>query len=90
MNKNTVHCGSVNGGVGAEIKFAGNDNKVKMYEPKHRGKLIRVLTVVAYVFSVSLAAIMLSLFYIFIYYTPGTPVNNSNACSKFHNLHKSN
>ena len=62
----------------SEIKFAGNDNKVKMYEPKHRRKLIRVLTVFAYIFSVSLAAIMLSLFYLFIY-SPGKSTNMKNS-----------
>lgn len=50
-----------------DIKLAGSESKDKMYEPKHKKKLVRVLTVVAYVFSVSLAAITLSLFYIFIY-----------------------
>lgn len=50
-----------------EIKLAGTESKDKMYEPKHKKRLVRVLTVIAYVFSVSLAAITLSLFYIFIY-----------------------
>lgn len=50
-----------------DIKLAGTESKDKMYEPKHKKRLVRVLTVVAYVFSVSLAAITLSLFYIFIY-----------------------
>ncbi|XP_066998468.1 putative transmembrane protein INAFM2 isoform X1 [Anabrus simplex] len=49
------------------IKFAGEESKDKMYEPKHTKKLIRVLTVVAYVFSVSLAAIMLSIYYVFLW-----------------------
>ena len=38
-----------------------------MYEPKHKKKLVRVLTVVAYVFSVSLAAIMLSVYYVLLW-----------------------
>ena len=50
-----------------EIKFAGEESKDKLYEPKHKQKLIRVLTVVAYVISVSLAAIILSLYYAFIW-----------------------
>jgi hypothetical protein len=49
------------------VKFAGEESKDKMYEPKHTKKLIRVLTVVAYVFSVSLAAIMLSVYYVFLW-----------------------
>ncbi|PSN35522.1 hypothetical protein C0J52_23802 [Blattella germanica] len=49
------------------VKFAGEDSKDKMYEPKHTKKLVRVLTVVAYIFSVSLAAIMLSVYYVFLW-----------------------
>nr|CAD7443939.1 unnamed protein product [Timema bartmani] len=50
------------------VKLAGEDfNKDKMYEPKHTKRLVRVLTVVAYVFSVSLAAIMLSVYYVFLW-----------------------
>jgi hypothetical protein len=49
------------------IKFAGEESKDKMYEPKHTKKLVRVLTVVAYVFSVSIAAIMLSVYYVFLW-----------------------
>ena len=55
------------GGVPNGIKFAGEDSKDKMYEPKHTKKLVRVLTVVAYIFSVSLAAIMLSVYYVFLW-----------------------
>ncbi|KAL3286263.1 hypothetical protein HHI36_000773 [Cryptolaemus montrouzieri] len=51
----------------ASVKFAGEEAKDRLYEPKHKKKLIRVLTVIAYVFFVSLAAIMLSLYYIFIW-----------------------
>lgn len=72
MSKNSVSYGPQNGPVREDVKFAGNDSKDKMYEPKHKKKLVRVLTVVAYVFSVSLAAIMLSLFYVFIY-NPSRP-----------------
>lgn len=50
-----------------EIKFAGEESKDKLYEPKHRQKLVRVLTVVAYIISVSLAAIVLSLYYMYIW-----------------------
>jgi hypothetical protein len=49
------------------VKFAGEESKDRMYEPKHTKKLVRVLTVVAYVFSVSLAAIMLSFYYVFLW-----------------------
>jgi len=49
------------------VKFAGEESKDRMYEPKHTKKLVRVLTVVAYIFSVSLAAIMLSFYYVFLW-----------------------
>lgn len=53
--------------VETNVKLAGDEAKDRLYEPKHKKKVVRVLTVVAYVFSVSLAAIMLSLYYIFIW-----------------------
>lgn len=51
----------------SNVKLAGEEAKDRLYEPKHKKKLVRVLTVVAYIFSVSLAAIMLSLYYVFVY-----------------------
>lgn len=54
------------------VKLAGEEAKDKMYEPKQNKKLVRVLTVIVYVFSVSLAAIILSLYYVFFW----TPKNN--------------
>lgn len=51
----------------SNIKLAGDEAKDRLYEPKHKKKLIRVLTVVAYVFFVSLAAIMLSLYYLLLW-----------------------
>lgn len=50
-----------------EVRFAGDERKDKLYEPKHKQKLIRVLTVVAYVIFVSMAAILLSLYYAFVW-----------------------
>lgn len=47
------------------VKLAGEEAVGKMYESKQNRKLIRVLTVIIYVFSVSLAAIILSLYYMF-------------------------
>lgn len=49
------------------VKLAGEEAKDRLYEPKHKKKLVRVLTVVAYVFFVSLAGIMLSLYYVFLW-----------------------
>jgi hypothetical protein len=55
------------------VKFAGEESKDKMYEPKHMKKVVRVLTVVAYVFTVSLAAIMLSVYYVFLWNPKDVP-----------------
>jgi hypothetical protein len=41
--------------------------KDKLYGPKKVRRIVRVLTVMAYVLSVSLAAIMLSLYYVFLW-----------------------
>ena len=46
----------------------------KLYEPKANKKLIRVLTVIAYCICVSLIAILLSLYYLFIW----NPYNKVN------------
>ncbi|XP_046491258.1 uncharacterized protein [Neodiprion pinetum] len=62
-----------------EVKFAGEESKDKLYEPKHRQKLVRVLTVVAYVISVSLAAIILSLYYMFIWKPEDRPLNATSS-----------
>lgn len=51
-----------------KIKFAGDESKDRLYEPKQNKKMVRVLTVVIYIFSVSLAAIMLSLYYVFFWH----------------------
>lgn len=53
--------------TGNEIRFAGDERKDKLYEPKHKQKLVRVLTVVAYVIFVSMGAILLSLYYTFVW-----------------------
>jgi hypothetical protein len=59
--------------VGSETQQMPNDmqyssaTKDKLYEPRKTRKVIRVLTVMAYVLSVSLAAIMLSLYYVFLW-----------------------
>lgn len=55
-----------------KIKFAGDESKDRLYEPKQNKKMVRVLTVVIYIFSVSLAAIMLSLYYVFFWKPKGS------------------
>lgn len=59
-----------------KIKFAGDESKDRLYEPKQNKKMVRVVTVIIYVFSVSLAAIMLSLYYGFFWKAP--PYNPTN------------
>lgn len=54
-----------------KIKFAGDESKDRLYEPKQNKKMVRVVTVIIYIFSVSLAAIMLSLYYVFVWKPEG-------------------
>ncbi|XP_076316580.1 uncharacterized protein LOC143228950 [Tachypleus tridentatus] len=64
-----------------EVKLSNEQNPSKIYETKRNKKIIRLMTVFAYVFSVSLAAIVLSLYYVFLWdpamdtesETPATP-----------------
>lgn len=44
----------------------------KLYEPKQNKKIVRIFTVILYMFSVSLGAILLSLYYVFIWKNPHT------------------
>jgi hypothetical protein len=50
-----------------KIKLAKDDSVEKLYESKKNQRTVRVLTVCAYVFSVSLAAIILSAYYVFLW-----------------------
>lgn len=52
---------STEDGISSEAKENG------IYEPKEKPKLIRVLTVLAYMLSVSMAAILLSIYYVFMW-----------------------
>jgi hypothetical protein len=52
----------------------------KLYEPKKIRKIIRVLTVIAYVLSVSLAAIILSMYYLFLW-DPKIPIAGKEGTS---------
>lgn len=65
------------------VKLAGEEAKDRLYEPKHKKKLVRVLTVVAYIFFVSLAAIMLSLYYVFLYHSHSRPKNITEATTVY-------
>lgn len=61
------NCDSKSAPAPNEVRLAGDERKDKLYEPKHKQKLVRVLTVVAYVIFVSMAAILLSLYYTFVW-----------------------
>lgn len=52
------------------------------YEAKTTSKLVRVLTVLAYLLSVSLAAILLSIYYICVWKSPELPAINSSASNE--------
>lgn len=55
-SKTDIECG---------VRLAGHEAKDRLYEPKRNRKLIRAVTVLVYVLSVSLAGIILSLYYVF-------------------------
>ena len=48
----------------------------KLYEPKQNKKIVRIFTVILYMFSVSLGAILLSLYYVFLWKNPHTQAVN--------------
>ncbi|CRL07027.1 CLUMA_CG019988, isoform A [Clunio marinus] len=50
-----------------KIKLAKDDSIEKLYESKKNQRTVRVLTVCAYVLTVSMAAIILSLYYVFLW-----------------------
>jgi len=51
----------------------------KLYEPKQNKKIVRIFTVILYMFSVSLGAILLSLYYVFLWKNPHTQAINIRA-----------
>eukprot|EP00092_Neocalanus_flemingeri_P028147 GFUD01030568.1.p1 GENE.GFUD01030568.1~~GFUD01030568.1.p1 ORF type:complete len:218 (-),score=63.15 GFUD01030568.1:156-809(-) len=51
----------------------------KLYEPKQNKKIVRIFTVILYMFSVSLGAILLSLYYVFLWKNPHTQAINRRA-----------
>ncbi|XP_066998469.1 putative transmembrane protein INAFM2 isoform X2 [Anabrus simplex] len=72
--------------VGADVPAdAEGGTSDKLEKPKPKRKIIRVLTVMAYVLSVSLAAIMLSLYYVFLWdpKSPGGPRTSRRIADPF-------
>ncbi|MPC97945.1 putative transmembrane protein INAFM2 [Portunus trituberculatus] len=49
------------------VRTPDDNHKESRYEPKQNKKIVRLLTVIAYVISVSMAAIILSLYYVFLW-----------------------
>lgn len=66
--------------VDCSVQFARREAEYRMYDPIRKRKTVRLLTVVAYMFSVSLAAIMLSAYYMLLWQQPrptGAQINNT-------------
>ncbi|KPI92265.1 hypothetical protein RR46_13486 [Papilio xuthus] len=56
---------------------SGGDDGRDMYRPKNVSTVVRVLTVTAYLLSVSMAAILLSVYYVFVWKSPELPVDGA-------------
>lgn len=59
-----------------KIKLAKDDSVEKLYESKNN-QTVRVLTVCAYVLTVSMAAIILSFYYVFLWKPTDPSANNA-------------
>jgi hypothetical protein len=67
---------SIPSGSRSEIHYPGVQNPSRIYESKKNRKIVRIMTVLAYMFAVSLAAIVLSLYYVFLW-NPNMQIHNS-------------
>lgn len=66
-----------------KIKLAKDDSVEKLYESKKNQRTMRVLTVCAYMLTVSMAAIILSSYYVFIWKpTDASAINSENPNAK--------
>lgn len=63
-------------GSRSEIHYPAVQNPSRIYESKKNRKIVRIMTVMGYMFAVSLAAIVLSLYYAFLW-NPNMQINNS-------------
>lgn len=71
------------GSLEEKVKLPPTETISRCYQPQGNRKVIRILTVAVYVLCVSLAAIMLSLYYIFIWDPTIRPfVTKNNNCGK--------
>jgi hypothetical protein len=62
-----------------KIKLAKGDSSEKLYEQKTNQRTVRVLTVIAYVLTVSMAAIILSAYYVFLWKPNDASAQGSSA-----------
>lgn len=60
-----------------KIKLAKDDSVEKLYESKKNQRTVRVLTVCAYVLTVSMAAIILSFYYVFLWAPTDSSAKNA-------------
>lgn len=73
----------INSTTEEKIKLAKDDSVEKLYESKKNQRTVRVLTVCAYVLTVSMAAIVLSSYYVFIWNpTDASATNSENPNAK--------
>ena len=61
-----------------KIKLAKDNSVEKLYESKKNQRTVRVLTVFAYILTVSMAAIILSVFYVFLWTPSDSNKNQQN------------
>ncbi|KPJ18227.1 hypothetical protein RR48_12075 [Papilio machaon] len=73
--------GAKESGGGGGGGSSGDDGR-DMYRPKNVSTLVRVLTVTAYLLSVSMAAILLSVYYVFVWKSPELPVDGARLAAR--------
>lgn len=71
-----------------KIKLAKGDSAEKLYESKTNQRTVRVLTVLAYVLTVSMAAIVLSAYYVFLWEPTDASIatNPSLKCGQYSSI----
>lgn len=65
------------------VKMPGDDNKDRL-GGENNPRIIRILTVIAYICSVSMAAVMLSLYYVFIWDPSPSPSSPGGSTAQPH------
>lgn len=70
---------SIQSGSRSEIHYPGVQNPSRIYHKKNKKKIFRIMTVMGYMFAVSLSAIVLSLYYTFLWKPDMQLQNNTNS-----------